>query len=141
MFQEIKLQRTIIGKLDYDGDLLGQLNDIASQNNITLGKVEAIGAVKKANIGFYDQDTFEYNFTKLDKPLEITSLLGNISIKEGKPFVHAHINLSDEKYNVYGGHLGQGTIVFACEFIMTKYEGIDLVRDFDEQTHLPLWKI
>ncbi|MBN1796921.1 MAG: DNA-binding protein [Sedimentisphaerales bacterium] len=141
VYKEVEPQRTIIGKLDFEGDLIGQLNDIAGKNNILLGKVEAIGAVKKARIGYYDQNTFEYQFMNIDEHLEITSLIGNISIRDDKPFVHAHINLADENGVAYGGHLAEGTIVFACEFIMTEYTGPEFVRALDEQTRLPLWKI
>jgi len=140
-YNEIKPIKTYVGKLEHGEDLLGQLTEIAKENNITLGKVEAIGAVQKANIGYYDQDTREYRFFDIDEHLEITLLTGNISIKDDKPMVHAHISLADEKGEVFGGHLGPGTIVFACEFVMTAYSGPKYLRTFDEQTGLNLWDL
>lgn len=141
IFNEIKPGKTFIGKLKFGGDLLGELTSVCEENYIRLGRVEALGAVKKARVGFYDQQAREYNFLEIDKPLEITKLIGNISLRDGKPMVHAHITLSDSQGNAYGGHLAPGTIVFACEFIMNSYDGPDHIRDYDEQTGLPLWKI
>jgi len=141
IYNEIKLVKTFIGKLQFGGDLLEELTSICEENDIRLGRVEALGAVKKGRIGFYDQQAREYNFLEIGKPLEITKLIGNISLRDGKPMVHAHITLSDSQGNAYGGHLAPGTIVFACEFIMNSYDGPDHIRDYDEQTGLPLWKI
>ena len=92
-------------------------------------------------VGFYDQQARKYDFIEIDKQLEITKLIGNISLRDGKPMVHAHITLSDSQGNAFGGHLAPGTIVFACEFIMNSYDGPDHIRDYDEQTGLPLWKM
>jgi len=141
IYNEIKLVKTFIGKLQFGGDLLEELTSICEENDIRLGRVEALGAVKKGRIGFYDQQAREYNFLEIGKPLEITKLIGNISLRDGKPMVHAHVTLSDSQGNAYGGHLAPGTIVFACEFIMNSYDGPDHIRDYDEQTGLPLWKI
>ena len=141
IYNQIKPGKTFMGKLKFGSDLLEELTSICVQNDIRLGRVEAFGAVEKAKIGFYDQQSREYNFMEIDKPLEITNLIGNISMRDGEPMVHAHITLADSLRNAYGGHLSPGTIVFACEFIMNSYDGPDYVRDYDEQTGLPLWKI
>ena len=141
VYNEIKPGKTFIGKLKFGGDLLGELTCVCEQNNIRLGRVEALGAVQKARIAFYDQQARKYNFLEINKPLEITKLIGNVSLRDGKPMVHAHITLSDSQGNAFGGHLSDGTIVFTCEFIINSYDGPDHVREYDAQTGLPLWKI
>ncbi len=141
IYNEIKRTKTFMGKLEFGGDLLEELTSVCDQNDIRLGRAEALGAVQKARIGFYNQQARKYDFIEIDKPLEITKLIGNISLRDGKPMVHAHITLSDSQGNAFGGHLAPGTIVFACEFIVNSYDGPDHIRDYDEQTGLPLWKI
>jgi hypothetical protein len=130
-----------MGRLAYEGDLLGELTAVAEEHGVTLGRVEAIGAVKSARIGYYDQGAQEYRFKRFDMPLEIVSLAGNVSIKDGKPMVHAHVALADEGGEVYGGHLAEGCIVFACEFVLTALNGPTLERTLDEPTGLPLWTL
>ena len=85
VYEELKPVKTFMGKLKHDGDLIGELTKICLDNEIKLGKVEALGAVKKAKIGYYDQDRKEYNFLEIDRHLEIISLVGNVSLKDGKP--------------------------------------------------------
>ena len=139
--RQVNNNDTIIGKLSYGCDLLEELTDICIKKNITLGKIEAIGAVQKSCVGFYNQASREYQFLNFDKPSEILNLTGNISMKDNKPFVHAHIILADESGNAYGGHLAPGTITFACEFVIYGFSGAQLKRSMDDETGLPLWSI
>jgi hypothetical protein len=129
-----------IGRLSHKSDLLQEITDLCMKENITLGKVEGIGAVQKARVGYYDQSSREYRYIEYDQHLEVIKLTGNVSIKDNAPFVHAHITLSDEKGNAFGGHLAPGTIIFAFEIILQAFEGPELLRDYDKDTGLPLWK-
>jgi predicted DNA-binding protein with PD1-like motif len=132
--------RRIIGRLAKGDDLLAALEGLTQEHNITLGEVTAIGAVSQARIGYYNQDERKYYFLDLDRHLEILSLMGNISIKDGKPMIHAHITLGDSEGRAFGGHLAPGTLAFACEFaILEHLSNITLVRQMDEPTGLFLW--
>jgi len=131
----------LMGRLEHGSDLLESLNAICLQENIHLGRIEALGAVQKARIGFYNQQTREYQFSELDQPLEILKLTGNVSLRDGAPMVHAHITLADQEGKAHGGHLADGTIVFACEFILQVLHGPQFERGFDQETGLPLWAL
>ncbi len=140
-YNQVQLKQTVIGRLRHDEDLLEELHSVCKEKDIRLGRISAIGAVKKARIGFYDQEARRYRFLEINKDLEISSLAGNVSVRDGKPMVHAHITLCDCDGNAYGGHLVEGTIVFACEFVMDIYDGPQYLREHDEMTGLPLWKM
>ncbi len=139
--KKVQPKDKFMGKLRYGADLLEEITGICIEGNIRLGRIEAIGAVQKAILGYYNQGKRVYEFITIDQPLEITNLTGNISIKDGTPFVHAHITLSDASGQAYGGHLAPGTIVFACEWVIEAFDGLVLERDFDQETGLPLWAI
>ena len=140
LVNKYSLEEIYQGRLETGDDLLEELNEFVQGKEIEAGKISAIGAVQKATISYYDQETEEYGAQELDESLEIVNLEGNISLKDGEPIVHAHIALADEAGNVYGGHLEEGTIVFACEFVIQEYEGEALERGFHETTGLPLWE-
>jgi predicted DNA-binding protein with PD1-like motif len=132
--------RKIMGRLQKGDDLLQALTAICQELGITLGEVKALGAVSQARVGFYRQDTRQYEWLDLSMPLEILSLEGNISLKEGKPFVHAHITLSDDAGQAFGGHLSEGTIVFATEFVIQELRAEKVLnRQMDDETGLFLW--
>jgi len=138
-YQRITSREVFMGRLRCGCDLLQELTNIAAERCVSLGRIEAIGAVRKARIGFYDQESRIYRFCSFDEPLEILKLVGNISLRDGTPFVHAHITLADGSGKAYGGHLAEGTTVFACEFLLEAFDGPVFQRDFDEETGLFLW--
>jgi predicted DNA-binding protein with PD1-like motif len=140
MIEEVSADRILMGNIETGEDLLDSLHGICKKEKIRLGRIEALGAVQKAYIGFYDQTASEYRFQLLDQPLEITMFLGNISLKDDIPFVHAHITLADEKGNCFGGHLAKGTVVFACEYVIHVFRGPNLERVPHPSTGLSLWK-
>ncbi|MBU0574293.1 MAG: DNA-binding protein [Candidatus Margulisbacteria bacterium] len=132
--------RVFIGRLEHGADLLEQMNSFCRASNVRLGTINVIGAVTCAKMGYYDQEMKTYtNCVELNQKLEISSCMGNISIKDGEIFVHAHICLSDFDGKTYGGHLMPGTHIFAAEFFIQELLGPDLVRAKDKDTGLPLW--
>jgi len=138
--RSVKSERKYMGRMPFGCDLLDELTKFCIRNDIRLGRVEALGAVKKARMGFYDQAKKTYHFHTISRPLEILNLIGNVSLKDGKPFVHAHVTLADKTGRAFGGHLTQGTIVFACEFVIEEFSGPLLRRQPDSRTGLALWE-
>jgi len=139
--KELGTRRVFMGKLAHGADLLEEITTICVDNNIKLGRIEGLGAVKKSCLGFYSQDTKEYQYLTLDKNMEISNLVGNVSLKDGVPIVHAHITLSDEQGCAYGGHLAPDTIIFACEILVHELDGPEFRRGTDQVTGLPLWEL
>ncbi len=135
----VEKQSVYMGRLAFGADLLEELTKICKDRSVFCGRVEAIGAVQKACIGYYDQDLMQYQFNTMDQALEILKLTGNVSLKDGEPMVHAHVTLADAKGRAFGGHLAPGTVIFACECIVEGFDGPEFKRVPDEDTGLPLW--
>ena len=132
--------RVLMGRLPKACDLLAELTRICQENQITLGEVRALGAVEQAKVGYYDMLSRQYQWLELDQELEILALVGNVSLKDGEVFVHAHITLGDSQGRAFGGHLAEGTKVFACEYVIREYKSdTPLERVWDEPTGLYLW--
>ena len=139
VYRDVKPVRTIMGTLEHGADLLQELTSLCKAEDIRLGRIEAIGAAWAARIGFYDQSDHEYQILETERPLQITKLIGNVSVQDGEPVVHAHVTLTDEDGHAFGGHLEPGTIVFSCEFILQAFEGPEFSRAPDDKTGLPEW--
>lgn len=138
--QSVQQGRILMGRVPHDADLLQWLTHFVQENHIRLGEISLIGAVKKAVLGYYHQDRQEYEQLVIDRPLEIANGTGNVSLKDGKPFVHLHVTLADDRGTAFGGHVAEGTRVFACEVIIREFTGAELSRHKDETTGLTLWK-
>ena len=132
--------RTFIGSFAHGKDLLESLHAFLKENNIRFGYFNIIGAVKKAKLGYYKQDEKKYiDCVNLEKTLEISTCMGNVSIMNDKVFAHAHVVFSDHQGNCYGGHLMPGSVIFACEYVIQEFLGEPLSRVKDHRTGLMLW--
>ena len=136
---EINQGRIFMGRVPHDADLLDWLSQFAMKKNIELGEISLVGATKKAVLAFYHQDRQEYEQLIFENDMEILHGVGNVSLKDGQPFVHLHLILSDAQGKCFGGHLVSGTILFACEAIVKEYTGEKFERGMDEVTGLTLW--
>ncbi|MDP2736919.1 MAG: DNA-binding protein [bacterium] len=134
-----KINKLVWLQIKHGDDLYGVLSDYCLKNNVKAGLIFAVGALKNAKLSFYDQSKKVFLPENINKPLEILSCLGNISLKDGKPFVHAHLTVSDKTGRVYGGHLEKGSIIFACECAIMEAGGEFLNREFNKLTGLNLW--
>jgi predicted DNA-binding protein with PD1-like motif len=138
LVQELRSGRCFLCSLDHDAEIVASITNLAERLGVEVGVVSAVGALKRAEIGYYDQENHEYRGIEIDRPMEIASLIGNLSIRDGKPFLHAHATLADSEGNVKGGHLTSGTI-FAAEVYLRELVGRPSVRRHDPTTDLYLW--
>ncbi|MDQ1261221.1 MAG: uncharacterized protein QG575_402 [Euryarchaeota archaeon] len=130
--------RIIFARLDHGEDIISQITNLAEKNGIETGALSAIGALSRAKLAYYDQISHEYVEFSLEEPVELASCSGNISMRDGRPFVHAHAVLSDRAGRTWGGHLTFGTI-FAAEIYLQELSGLPLKRVPDSITGLKLW--
>ena len=121
-------------RLPYGSELLAEVREFAVKSNVSSGFFTVIGAVEEAVLGFYRQDALEYVEERFIEPLEIASCTGNVMIKDGKCFVHAHACLSRKDASIVGGHLLSAR-VFVGEVFFKSF-GNRLTRRFDEKTGL-----
>lgn len=138
--RKFNLGRNFLVRVKHDSDIISFVTDAAKEKGVMTATFTAIGALKYAKLGFYDQKRHEYVETVLPAPQEIASCVGNISLKEEKTFVHAHVVLADSEGNTKAGHLLEGK-VFAAEVHLSELIGEKVARKNDEVTGLFLWDI
>jgi predicted DNA-binding protein with PD1-like motif len=138
LVRELKGGRSLLVRLDHGVDLVDQISKLAVAEGIRTGTFSALGALTQAEIAFYDQESHEYSELLVEESSELVSCTGNVSIRDGKPFVHAHVVLADCDGKTIGGHLLHGNI-FAAELFLIELLGEPMVRESDETTGLYLW--
>ena len=107
---------TYVIRMDRGEEIISTLTALCNDEHITLGSVEALGAADHVVIGLYDVEARQYHKHTFDEPMEITSLLGSVSTKNGKTYLHLHINLCREDMSVIGGHLNECRISATCQY-------------------------
>ena len=121
------------------GDYINRtFESFAEIKGIGCAWLNGIGALENPEMGYYSIEDKSYKRKHFKGKFELTSLIGNITIKEGKPFAHTHITFSDTDYKLFGGHLFDAKITAAGEFIM-QFGNDDIIRVMDQGIGLPLW--
>lgn len=118
-----KFEDTYVVRLDRGEELIETLKEFVKKEKITLGSISGLGASNFVEVGLFNIETKEYKKNVYEKDMEITSVIGNISTMGNEPYLHIHINLSDENNNVIGGHLSKCIISATCELFIQKVEG------------------
>lgn len=126
---------TFILRIDRGEEIVTTLKSFCTEQKITLGTVQGIGAVGNAVIGLFETKTKEYHTTTLAGDHEITSLLGNITTMDGKPYLHLHATLSDASYHALGGHLTSAVVSGTCEIFISTFADT-VSRRFDADVGL-----
>ncbi len=135
-----KIDSKYIIRIDKNEEIVASIEKVCIENKIQLGKITAIGAVNKVIIGLFKPEDRKYLSSELKGDFEITSLIGNITSKDNKPYLHIHINIADEKHRIFGGHLNLAMVSATCEVLVEEFAG-NVERNFDEDIGLNLLKL
>jgi len=138
-FTEINAGRGFVGRLATGGDLVEEIERFCAEHGILAAQVTVIGAVRRACYAYYEQHDRRYRELQTDTHHEIVGFTGNISLREDRPFLHAHATFADASGATVGGHLLRGCEVFAAEVMIREITGVPLVRVHDDETGLALW--
>ena len=133
-----KIKEAHMFRIPEGEDLLDFLSDYVMEKEITSGIIFVIGSVKNPVVGYFNEEKEKYEEIRLLGTYELVSGSGNISLKDGKPFIHLHIVLSDSSGKSYGGHLIKAE-VFVAEVKILVFEGEPLEREV-RYKNLSLWR-
>lgn len=138
-FWEATPGRTFVGRLATGTDLVEGIEQFCAENDIRAAWVSVVGAVQRAAFAYMDQEARRYVEVGSDEHHELSGFVGNISPRDGKPFLHAHATFSSRAGDTVGGHLLPGNPVWVGEVTIREMTGVDLERTPDEITGLALW--
>lgn len=137
--QSLRTEKGYLIRLLKDEKIQETLTKFCQEHKIYAATFSGIGAVQEAEVGFYHLDQKQYHFQKIAQPMEIVSLLGNVSLVENNPFLHIHITLGKEDLTCMGGHLKEATVGATCEIFLSPLQE-KIERVYDEEIGLKLLK-
>jgi predicted DNA-binding protein with PD1-like motif len=139
VFWEASRGRTFVGRLATGSDLVEEIERHCAEHAVVAAEVSVIGAVRRANFAYYEQAEQRYRELASETHHEITGFVGNVSVRDDRPFLHAHATFADADGATVGGHLLPGIEVFAAEVVIRELLDVSLVRRHDAETGLALW--
>jgi hypothetical protein len=135
-----KLGETFLVRLETGEEIVGGVAEFARAHSIDAAAVSGIGSAYDVVLGYYDRAAKTYDRHPVAEEVEIVSLLGNIALKEGRPFAHLHVAVSGRDYRPLAGHFFEGKAAGTCELIVRPLPGY-AQRTKDEVTGLFLLDI
>jgi len=122
-------------------EVMTGLSDFARAERVTAASFTAIGAVRGAEVGWFDFAKQRYKAMRYEEQLEVLSLIGNIAVgADGNATVHAHATFGRESGRAFGGHLIAATVFPTLEIFVTIYQQ-PLKKERDRQDDVELLRL
>jgi uncharacterized protein len=127
-------------RLERGEEVQAVLTRFLADRSIRAGMITGLGGVGDAELGFYDLADKVYLRKVIPGNLELVSYMGNITLVEGKPFIHAHAVVSGADYHAWSGHFFGAKVTITGEFIV-RLADWEVNRAVDDYSGLKLMDI
>lgn len=118
-------------------EVLSGVLEFARFYNVGSAQLSAIGALSNAVLGWYDPAMGAYKVNSIPVQSEMTSLTGNLTMFNGQPTVHIHVNVALDSGLVMGGHALELYVMPTVEMYV-RIEPETLTKQVNPYTHIPV---
>lgn len=132
-------QDTFFIRLDPSEEILESLEAFAEKEQIALAEISGIGALKELDICVYDTAEKVYHNNHYEEAMELLSLSGTLTQKDGTPYLHLHAAAGMGNGEAVGGHLKRAVISATGEIVLRVIPG-KVDRKFSEAVGLNLFQ-
>jgi uncharacterized protein len=129
--------KTYLLVFDKGEEVMAGLLAFVKQKRIVAGQLSAIGAVSGAVLAFFDRTEKQYKRIPVPRQAEVTSLTGNVALKDGEPFLHVHAVLGLPDGSARTGHLLEAHVWPTLEVVLTAWP-TPVARKLDRESGLYL---
>jgi predicted DNA-binding protein with PD1-like motif len=104
--------------LDTGDEVIGELGKFVREQEVEAASITAIGAFRRAVLGYFQSETKEYKKIPVEEQVEVLSLLGDVAVSDQGPTLHLHAVLGKSDRSVIGGHLIEAVVRPTLEVIL-----------------------
>ena len=133
-----KYGKRYVVRIDRGEEVIAKLQELCEKEDIGLACIEGLGAADHVVVGLYNVEKKEYKKRVFDEEMEISSLIGNITMQGKKVYHHIHVTVCNADLQAFGGHLTECRISGTCELFLTVLDG-QVGRKYDDVTGLNLF--
>ncbi len=121
-------------------EVMAGLKTFAREQRLSASQFTAIGAFSQAVLGFFDLAKRDYRRIPVTEQVEVLSLLGDVTLANGGPKLHAHVVLGKSDGTAHGGHLLEAYVRPTLEVVLVESPKY-LHRAHDPATGLSLIRL
>jgi predicted DNA-binding protein with PD1-like motif len=140
LLNEIQGVKTFLLAFSTGERLTDQIMAFAADHKISAAYISGIGGLSAVTLAYFDWETKKYNPIPLDEQVELVSFIGNLSMAEGNPRLHAHVAVGRSDGCTMAGHLLDAVVRPTVELVLVE-SPVTLVRVMDEESRLPLFDL
>lgn len=133
-------QKTFALILEYGEDPMEEIKKFAAGEMGQACSFTAVGAFSEAEVGFFDFSIKDYVRIPFHEQMEVLSMIGDITVYENQPKVHAHVVLGKRDGTTCGGHLLKAVVHPTLEIILTESPSW-MQRQMDAESGIPLIRL
>jgi predicted DNA-binding protein with PD1-like motif len=112
--------RTFALVLAEGDEAMRSLAEFAAQRALKATQFTAIGALSRVVVAYFDWNSKTYRNIPIEEQVEVLSLVGDVSVDDGKPTIHAHVVVGKSDATAHGGHLVEGRVRPTLEIVLTE---------------------
>ena len=129
--------RTFAVVLATEDEAMKALGAFAVEHRLSASHFTAIGAFSRVVVAYFDWASKRYQNISIDEQVEVLSFVGDITIENDAPKVHAHVVVGKADATAHGGHLVEGHVRPTLEIVVTETPA-HLRRRFDAESGIAL---
>jgi predicted DNA-binding protein with PD1-like motif len=128
-------------RLEPGEEAMASLRSWAAEQKVGFAVLWAIGAMRRATLGYFDTTAAVYRQIPVEEQVEVVSMTGNVALGEdGAPIVHVHAVLGRADGRTVGGHLIEGHVFPMLEVVVRVFPE-PVYRGADPTTGVTLWDL
>jgi len=127
-------------RLESGDEVMGSLLDLVRAENIGYAAVNGLGAISQVRLSYFNAATKSYETHEVEEQLEVVSLMGNVTLKEGQPVLHLHATLGRRDLSLFGGHLNAAVARPTVEVWLLPEQAV-VHRALDEESGLAVMQL
>lgn len=105
---------------DEGDEVIQGLEKFAKDKNLSASSFTAVGAFSKVTLGYFMLDQQEYKHIPIEEQVEVLALLGDITLSNNEPKIHAHVVVGKQDGTAHGGHVLKAFVRPTLEVIITE---------------------
>ena len=133
-------EKTYVLIFDTGDEVASGLLDFAKTHHLDSGHFTALGACSDVIVGYFDWEKKEYQRIPLPEQVEVLALVGDLTLDQGEPKVHAHVVVGKADGTAHGGHLIEAHVRPTLEVVLVESPQ-HLQRQRDPESGLALIRL
>jgi len=130
-------ERTFALVFDTGDEPMVSLSIFANQLHLAGSHFTGIGAFSDVVLGYFDWKRKRYEPIPITEQVEVLSLVGDITVVDGKSKVHAHVVVGKADGSAHGGHLLEAHVRPTLEVVLVE-SPVHLRRTPNAESGLPV---